>query len=673
MFVQALEPRRLFASGLFAAPLPYGDSRVWGLTTGDFDGDGSTDIAAVVSEPVGTIPTGPIPCRLHVLMNDGAGRFALAVTALPDGVPAGIVAADLNDDELDDLAVLQRPDSFGRRSPVGVFFSAGSGTFTDGGGLTGPSGAVPEVQNPVRLWGGDFDRDGRGDLLADYMIVSRSGAAWRATLAPSNTLGHGADAAAGDFNGDGRTDQVISGASAVTQSSMLLSNADGTFRAVPFRLLTADVNLFAAGDFDGDGFDDIAGLGSGEYVVNQFLSRGDGRFRLVGTEGVGPRAVTALAAGDFDGDGRDDLVVGTDGWTRDATINVFLTAAPATRPVLAQFGDTPGGRVPAATVTGVGRSTEPDPRVTFTLGGPGTGTLYDTGPDSGPALVLDGTTAASSLKVTTTGGLRHILAGLRVNGSLRSIFGPTTGFTDAMTVTGTVRSIRLFGGFFARMDLMGEGVPTAMTFANNQDLSLSTRSAISRLATVQWTDRDGFDDAIDAPAIGSLLARSLPGFRGVTAQFSADVNVSGGGTSLGSLRVDGTMLDATVRAAGSVGSVRVFAMQNVGVFAGVSPATRSLPASAADFTSHATIGSFRHDADLSSGVRIAAWSVGTFRVGGATGVADFARDAGEPFGLAATSVQAYSRGTGRTRVHKASLAAPGLFDTDGSYVAWIVA
>jgi hypothetical protein len=111
----------------------------------------------------------------------------------------------------------------------------------------------------------------------------------------------------------------------------------------------------------------------------------------------------------------------------------------------------------------------------------------------------------------------------------------------------------------------------------------------------------------------------------------------------------------------------------VSVFAGVSPAVGGLPASAADFAARASIGSVRADTDLGSGVFVAAWTVGAFRVDGESGVNEFTHNTPVPFGLAAASVQSYTRGTGRARVRKIRLTAPGAFDTDGyQYVARIV-
>ena len=675
MFMLALESRRLFASGLFSAPMSYGDGRVWMLATGDFNGDGSADVAALVSAPIPG-PAVPLPCSLQVLLNDGTGHFASSSVALGEGVPAGLSAADLNDDEVDDLAVLLRPGATGA-APLRILYGAAGGApvFAEGATLTGPAGILPEVPDPTRVAARDFDRDGRGDLLLDSLVVSRAGGAWNVEPSPaSGAVATSPDAAVGDFNGDGRDDQVLGAwGGAAAAGSLLLSRPDGTYLSALFSMMDPLPTAYAAGDFNADGTDDVAAASLGESTLNAFLGRGDGTFHGVGTEAAGGFGVTSLAAADFDADGRDDLVAGTDGHLGGRTIHVLTTFAPPERAVLGRFGGTPTGPVRSVTIDGFGAEFSPPPRVTFALGGPGSGTLYDTGPANPPALVLEGTTAASSLKISTAGKARHVLSAIEVNGSLASIAAPTTGFGGPLNVAGTVRSIRMYGAFFGRIDIGGEGVATAINLGDTRETSLTTRSPISRLAVAQWVNRDGVPDAITAPAIGSISARRTAGFKDVDADFNADVNVTGGGVSLGQMHVGRSLGYCTIRTAGSIGSVRAGAMMSVSVFAGVSPAVRGLPASAADFAARASIGSVRADTDLGSGVFVAAWSVGSFRVDGESGVNEFTHNTPVPFGLAATSVQSYARGTGPARVRKLRLTSPGVFDTDGfQYVARIV-
>jgi hypothetical protein len=234
-----------------------------------------------------------------------------------------------------------------------------------------------------------------------------------------------------------------------------------------------------------------------------------------------------------------------------------------------------------------------------------------------------------------------------------------------------VQLLGVTGG--SRITVGGAGVATSYQLARVDDLTLNSAAPISRILTTRWTDDDPLPDTITAPAIGSIttLATRLPsgGLAGGT--FSADVNVTGGGVSIRSLNIGGVLDGATIRTAGDIGSVRLGAMNGAAIFAGVAPTVTSLPAAASDFAARATIRRFQvtstGESHFSGTNRIAAWSVGSFRLNHVR-----AANGGETFGLSAVSVGSYSRGTG-TPVRKARLTIPGVFDAAGDYVARIVA
>lgn len=162
--------------------------------------------------------------------------------------------------------------------------------------------------------------------------------------------GFGAAVAAGDFDGDGRTDLAIGASGDVVKgeeyagsvrvlygsNAGLTADGDELFteatKGVPGDPKEEDElgTTLAAGDFDGDGRDDLAAFVQGQRVNGKdeagavvVFSGGSGGLRAKGsrlwtedTKGIAGRPAAfdqfgfALAAGDFDHDSREDLAVG---------------------------------------------------------------------------------------------------------------------------------------------------------------------------------------------------------------------------------------------------------------------------------------------------------------------------------------------------------------------------
>ncbi|MCS7465424.1 S8 family serine peptidase [Stieleria sp. ICT_E10.1] len=137
------------------------------LTSGDFDNNGSTDLAVLNFGTYSLVQSSPpvfakTDETFQLLLNDGAGNFAVQpAIPLPGEDPVSIVAANFNNDANGhvDLAVLHKsptlPDTpFG---DVALFTGNGAGGFA-------LSHIEPVGGGPLEMVRGDFNGDGIPDL-----------------------------------------------------------------------------------------------------------------------------------------------------------------------------------------------------------------------------------------------------------------------------------------------------------------------------------------------------------------------------------------------------------------------------------------------------------------------------------------------------------------------------
>jgi uncharacterized repeat protein (TIGR01451 family) len=236
----------------FKAPLNLGaGSHPQHLAIGDFNGDGSPDIA-VADFSTGTAGT------VAILLGNGDGTFQSAKTTSVGGNPRALAVRDFTGDGIADIAVVNYS-----ANTLSILVGKGDGTFTAG---------------------------------ASYTIGTN----------PQSV-------ATGDVNGDGIPDLVVAnnGSASVT---VLTGNGDGTFNIVGGAAgYGAGLNPTGVvlNDFNGDGILDIS-VSDGGAGVSVLLGVGDGTFQsAIGyTAGTGPSAV---ATADLDGDGTSDLVVANGG------------------------------------------------------------------------------------------------------------------------------------------------------------------------------------------------------------------------------------------------------------------------------------------------------------------------------------------------------------------------
>jgi hypothetical protein len=299
------------------------------VAAGDFNNDNHADLAVTTLDPDGQ-------SHVAMLLGEGDGTFQ-AGTNIDLGTfsPMALVSADFNGDGRADLAVAGLDSTTGNIL-VDVFLGKGDGTFVPGSSIN--VGSIPVSMGQIGFFvelsalllvAGDFNGDGHTDLAVAENITGALGQGLVEVLTNDGTGTFGAPSpinlgffaqptalAAGDFNGDGRTDLAVAGLDLFGQAGaeVLLSNGDGTF-ANPTPVLPGNFSfppVLAAGDFENDGRADLVLAGpsaaTGQEQLAILAGNADGTLSARATIGLGLFSPTALVAGDFNGDDHLDLV-----------------------------------------------------------------------------------------------------------------------------------------------------------------------------------------------------------------------------------------------------------------------------------------------------------------------------------------------------------------------------
>jgi hypothetical protein len=243
-----------------------------GLAAGDFNTDGHTDIAMLHEHLSDVTGTGLYPVMARY--GNGSGFFPPAAgihgPAAPDTFDYhGLVTGNMDGDEVeDDLAYLANSDWFG--SPATVVHGLGQG------------GGFPD------RWLG-----------------------WTTPIQPGTSM------IAADFNGDGLDDVAM--ATLDNGVKVFINPGSGNTtqpRTLPMQGAT-QVLCMAAGDFNGDQRTDLAAMEYGSYILRMFWGLGNGTFarnnyafNLWFNTPPAPFAIPqAMVAADLDNNGIDDLIV----------------------------------------------------------------------------------------------------------------------------------------------------------------------------------------------------------------------------------------------------------------------------------------------------------------------------------------------------------------------------
>ena len=228
------------------------------IAAADFNGDGRLDLAVVNAPP----DDRTTPGNLTVFFGGGNGAFQLNHTYSAGSLPTAVAVADLNGDGKPDLVVTDESDPFVEPRVAGAVYVF----LNDGHGGFGTPLKLTAGTYPYRVSVGDLNADGNPDL-----VVATEDASVRYTLAIflgagggnfqpaiSAATGHGPSAIAiRDFNGDGKTDLVVSHCCGATDMTYSQGNGDGTF--APEVHFNGGKNPFAVAvaDLNGDGKPDL--------------------------------------------------------------------------------------------------------------------------------------------------------------------------------------------------------------------------------------------------------------------------------------------------------------------------------------------------------------------------------------------------------------------------------
>ncbi len=271
-------------NGTYAPPvcytLPSGSPNYEGFAIGDFNSDGNADL--IVSNGTTTF---------YEYLGSASGKLHLQTSFGITQTPVSLIAADVNHDGKIDLLFGGYISSGGNTTNyLNVWFGNGNGGFT-----VGPS--TPMTVNGG-LFIGDFDGDGKADVLSRYNLYSSSYQVFYGDgtghFQAATPFGDDVQYVPYDLNGDGRMDLVgspfdfsLNGDTYYSIVRVMYGNANRTFttRNIKLKNCTPWDQPVAVADFNGDGINDLVVTeasdckGDAPDTVNVMLGNADGTYQ----------------------------------------------------------------------------------------------------------------------------------------------------------------------------------------------------------------------------------------------------------------------------------------------------------------------------------------------------------------------------------------------------------
>jgi hypothetical protein len=318
------------------------------LTTGDFNGDGVSDVVSVSPNDNG----------YDIYLGRGDGTFADSPGPFSTGgtSPSGVVSGLFDGDAIPDLVIANS-------ATPSITFLKGLGNAT--GDFAPPQATAPTAgAAPQELVAGDFNGDTKLDVAAasgsDIQIFSGAGnGTFTATSVPAGT-GSIREIVAADANGDSKPDLAVTHFTDQTLT-VLLNDGTGGFPTPQTLALGVSPDALASADMNGDGkLDLLAAVGSNVIV---FTGDGAGGAASSASFPVASEAFD-LVAGNFNADAKPDIAAVTSAGVVTVLLGTGAPGAQAFAPAKDQpgrLGSLPVSLVAAPLVTG-------DPRPSLVAG-----------------------------------------------------------------------------------------------------------------------------------------------------------------------------------------------------------------------------------------------------------------------------------------------------------------